>query len=117
MRMPTLGYGVLEKGYIKSKKGHNSEKNVHLELSPLIVWITLWIVNTHFEFQSNIFSNNRDITKCQILHDNNKAKAIAIPRVFSENSQAKMVSYSRWPIWLDQEGVCIRTVVSQPFPK
>ena len=48
------------------KMGHNSEKTkkMHFELSPLIVWIALWIVNTYFEFQVNIFSNNRDISKC-----------------------------------------------------
>ena len=56
------------------------------ELSPLIVWTALWIVNSYSEFQVNIFSNNRDITKCQRFDD---AKAIEIPQVFSENSQAK----------------------------
>ena len=44
-----------------SKKGHNSEKQKHFELSLLIVWNAFWIVNTHPEFQANIFSNNRDI--------------------------------------------------------
>ena len=58
---------------------------MHFELSPLIVWIALLIVNTFSEFQVNIFGNNGDITKCQFLHtnDNNNAKAIAIPWVFS----------------------------------
>ena len=37
---------------------------MHLELSPLIVWIAPWILNTYSEFQVNIFSINRDITKC-----------------------------------------------------
>ena len=46
----------------KSKKENNSEK-MHFELSPLIVWIALWIVKTYSEFQVNIFSNNRDIEK------------------------------------------------------
>ena len=46
------------------------------------------------EFQVNIFSNKRDITKCQkFLHDANNAdnnvKAKAIPQVFSKNSHAK----------------------------
>ena len=52
----------------KSKKGHNSEKTAFSDkdaLSPLIVWIALWIVNTYSKFQVNIFSNNRDITQCQ----------------------------------------------------
>ena len=38
---------------------------MHFEVSPLIVWIALWIVKTYSEFQVNIFSNIRDITKCQ----------------------------------------------------
>ena len=38
---------------------------MHSELSPLIVWIAVWIVNTYSKFQVNIFSNNRDIAKCQ----------------------------------------------------
>ena len=38
---------------------------MHFELSPLIVWVALWIVNTCSEFQVNIFSIDRDITKCQ----------------------------------------------------
>ena len=42
------------------------------------------------EFQVNIFSNDRDITKCQFLHDaEDDAKVMAIPWVFSENSWAK----------------------------
>ena len=65
---------------------------MHFELSPLVVWIVLWIENTYSEFQVNIFSNNRDIIKCySFLHhdDNNDAKAIASSPVFSENSRAK----------------------------
>ena len=38
---------------------------MHVELSPLIVWIAPWILNTYSEFQLNIFSNNRDIKTCQ----------------------------------------------------
>ena len=37
-----------------------------------------------------MFSNSRDMTKFQFLHDNDDdtdAKAIAIPRIFLENSQ------------------------------
>ena len=68
---------------------------MHFELSPLIVWIALWIVNTYSKFEVIIFSNNRDITKRRsfctttIAQENYDAKAIAIPRVFSENSRAK----------------------------
>ena len=39
------------------------------------------------EFQGNVFGNNRDITKCQCLHDddnNDNAKATAITPVFLE---------------------------------
>ena len=67
---------------------------MHFKLSPLLVLIALLIVNTYSEFQVNIFSNNRDITKYQFLHANynndaDDAKAIAMPWVFYENSQAK----------------------------
>ena len=66
---------------------------MQVKLSPLIVRIALWIVNTYIEFQINIFNNNKDITKCHSsLHandDNDNAKAIAIPRGFSENNRAK----------------------------
>ena len=66
---------------------------MHFKLSPLIVWIDLWIVNTYSEFQVNIFSNNRDIQTVKVLHtdDNDNTKAIAVPWVFSENSQANIV--------------------------
>ena len=55
----TLGYGVLD----SPKKGIILK--MYFELSPSIVWIVLWIVNTYSEFRVNIFSNNTDITKCQ----------------------------------------------------
>ena len=68
------------------------------ELSPLIVWIALWIVNTYSAFQVNTFSN-RDITRyykmSKFLHyanddpDDVNAKAIAMPQLFSENSPGK----------------------------
>ena len=64
---------------------------MQFELSLLMVWIALQMVNTYSEFQVNI----RDITKCQSFctttttPDNDDAKAIAIPRVFTENSRAK----------------------------
>ena len=38
---------------------------MHFELFPFIVWIALWVVNTYSEFQVDILSKNRDITKCQ----------------------------------------------------
>ena len=48
----------------KSKKGHNFVKKIG-ELSALLIWVPLLIVNKYSEFQVNIFSNNRDIRKCQ----------------------------------------------------
>ena len=40
---------------------------MEFDLPPFIVWIALGIINTYrySDFQVNIFSNNRDITKCQ----------------------------------------------------
>ena len=34
-------------------------------LPPLLVWVSLLIVNNYSEFQVNIFSDNRDIRKCE----------------------------------------------------
>ena len=34
-------------------------------LPTLLVWVPLLIVKNYSEFQVNIFSNNRDIRKCQ----------------------------------------------------
>ena len=49
------------------------------------------------EFQVNIFSNNRYYKMSKFLHHddhhNDDAKAIAIPRGFSENSRAKNDTY------------------------
>ena len=78
----------------KSKKGRNFGKKMHFELSPLIEWIALWTVKTYFKFQVNIFSYNRYYKTSKFLHDddadnNDDAEAVAVPRVFSENSRAK----------------------------
>ena len=48
----------------KLKKGHNFVKK-NGGLPPLLVWVPLLIGNIYSEFQVNIFSNNRDIRKCQ----------------------------------------------------
>ena len=37
-------------------------------MSPLIVWIVLWIMNTYSEFHVNIFSNNRDVKNVKVFH-------------------------------------------------
>ena len=92
----------------KSCKGGIILKLMHFELTPLIVWIALRIVNTYFKFQINIFSNDRDITKCQFLHHDDKV--IAIPRVFSDNSRADMISFiSLWLIW---GNICLTREIS-----
>ena len=40
---------------------------MHFMLSPLIAWTALWIVETHSEFQENIFNNNnKDITNVKV---------------------------------------------------
>ena len=60
-------------------------------------------VNTYSKLQVYIFSNDRDITKCQCCcrtmtdDDNNDAKAIiAIPWVFFKNSRAKNAGYQHF---------------------
>ena len=61
---------------------------MYSELSPLIVQVALLIVYIYSEFQVYImYSTGRDMSKS--LHDDNnndnaEAKAVAIPRVFSE---------------------------------
>ena len=42
----------------KLKKGHNFVKKIG-GLPPLLVWVSLLIVNNYSEFQVNIFSNKR----------------------------------------------------------
>ena len=74
----------------KSKKGHNFvQKNGGLP--HLLVLVPLLIVNNYSEFQVNIFSNNRDMRKCQSFRttpddddaDNDAdARAMTIPRRF-----------------------------------
>ena len=47
-----LGCGVLDRGQkVLIEKGNNSEKKGHFELSPLIVRIALWILNTYSKLQ------------------------------------------------------------------
>ena len=54
-----------------SKKGRIILKKMHFELSPFIVWIALWVVNTYSLFPVNIFSNNseRYYRMSKLLHD------------------------------------------------
>ena len=64
---------------------------MHFELSPLIVWIALWIVIAYSKFEVNIFSNYKMSYNDDDADDNDDAMAITIPRVFSENSRTKDV--------------------------
>ena len=68
---------------------------MHFELSPSIVWIALWILNTCSEFQVNTFNNQRYHKMSKF--DNDDAKATSISRVFSGNSQAKntIIKYTK----------------------
>ena len=71
-RYQRLAVGCLiEDKKSKSKKDIILKMN-HFELSPLIVRIALWKVNTYLQFQVNTFSNNRDIAKCQSFSKSKK---------------------------------------------
>ena len=67
---------------------------MNLEISPFFEHISLFIVNIYFVFQVYIYKC-RDMTKYKFLQDkdngddNNDAKAIAIPQLFSKNSPTK----------------------------
>ena len=72
----------------KLKNGHNFvQKNGGLP--PLLVWVPLLILNNYSEFQVNIFSNKRDIRKCQSFHTPPPTPGQYLD-VFFENSQANM---------------------------
>ena len=72
----------------KSKKGHNLVKKTG-GLPPLLIWVPHLIVNNYSEFQVNIFSNNRDIRKCQCFHRPTPPGLRQYLIVFFENSRAK----------------------------
>ena len=65
MRVPRFGC-LIEDKKSKSKKGNNSEKKCISNCLPCK--FALWIENTYSDFKGNIFSNNRDITKCQSFY-------------------------------------------------
>ena len=68
----------------KSKKGITLSKKIG-GLPPLLVWVPLLIVNNYFEFQVNIFSNNRGIRMSKFSHaaaTDKDARAMTIPRRF-----------------------------------
>ena len=85
---------VIKKSGLVKRRGIILTK-MCLELSPLVVYISLLIVKIYSQFQVYMFSNGRDMTKCQSFctttmmnqdDDNDDTKAAAIPRVFSKNS-------------------------------
>ena len=55
---------------------------MHFELTPLIVWISLWILNTHSEFQVNILTNNRGTTKCQSFRSRKRGTILTKKKYF-----------------------------------
>ena len=64
----------------------------------MFVHIPLFVMSIYVELQVYMFSDGKDMTKCQFLHHddndnddddvNDDAKVLAIPRFFSENSRA-----------------------------
>ena len=61
---------------------------MHFELSPLIVWIALWIVNTYTEFQVNIFSITEILQNVEVFVQQWQ-QGYRNTSGFSENSHAK----------------------------
>ena len=92
MRVPTLGCSRIQK-ILSRKRGITLSKKIG-GLPPLLVWVSLLIVNNYSEFQVNIFSNNRDIRKCQSFCTTTTTPPTTTPgllqyfNVFSENSRA-----------------------------
>ena len=76
---------------------------INSELSPLFVHISHVKVNTYFEFQVYMFSNSRDMTKYQFLHDHD-TKAIATPRAFSKK-RAKNGSFSTYVFFISEKKI------------
>ena len=77
---------------VKSKKGHNSENCI---FNCLLDSLNCSFNGEHSEFQVSIFSNNRDITKCQSFSkttttsDNDHANSVTISRILSAHSRAE----------------------------
>ena len=73
----------------KSKKGRNFVKK-NGGIPPLLIWVSLLIVNKYSEFQVNIFSINGDIKMSKFSHDADDdddtaaddARAVTIPQRF-----------------------------------
>ena len=91
MRVPTLSCSCIKK-ILSRKRGITLSKKIG-GLPPLLEWIPLLIVNNFSEFQVNIFSNNRDIRKCQSFRTVQQPPPglLQYLNVFLENSRAKNV--------------------------
>ena len=66
----------------RHRQGYDSTSTFSLKTAEPV---PLLIVNNYSELQANIFSNNRDITKCpscRMMADDNDPKAMTIPRRF-----------------------------------
>ena len=67
------------------------------ELPALLVWVPLLIVHNLSDFQVNIFSNNRDIRKCQSFCTMTTTTTTGLWQyldIFFENSRAKNVPHA-----------------------
>ena len=84
---------------LSRKRGITLSKKIE-GLPPLLVWVPLLIVNNYSEFQINIFSNNRDIWKCQSFCTTPPPPTTTPPGLkqyldaFIENSRANKTSQS-----------------------
>ena len=88
---------VIARLQILSRKRGITVPKIFWGLPPLLVWVPLSIMNNQSEFQVNIFSNDRDITKCPSFCTTTQT----MPElwqyliVFFENSRAKKI-YTRY---------------------
>ena len=76
MRLPKLSCSPFFTKKSESKKGHNSCKN-GLRVFSIVGTYSPNSSEHNFEFQVYMFSNGRDMTKCQFLHDNTMAIPIS----------------------------------------
>ena len=76
--------------YVQKRGIILKKKKKHFELSTLIVWIVLWIVNTYSDVHKvNIFINNRYYKMSEFVHDddNDDAKVLVIPWGFLKTAE------------------------------
>ena len=95
----SLGSSVVDRGLkiFRQKRGLILKKDMNFELSPLIAWIALWIVNIFSKFQVNILSNNRYYKMSTMLTTVLMTMTvIAITRVFSEKQPSWESGLTYW---------------------